>query len=395
MSIKLSSRVQAVKPSPTLAVTARAAELRAAGKDVIGLGAGEPDFDTPEHIKEAARRALAEGKTKYTAVDGTPSLKQAVIEKFRRDNGFDYAPEQILVSCGGKQSFYNLAQAILDPGDEVIIPAPYWVSYPDMSILAGGVPVLVHAGAEQRFKMTPAQLRGALTEKSRLVVINSPSNPTGMAYTANELAELGEVLRDYPKVVIATDDMYEHIRWNTDKPFVNILNACPDLANRTLVLNGVSKAYSMTGWRIGYAGGPAEVIKAMKKIQSQSTSNPTSISQYAAEAALNGPQDCIAEMLTQFKLRHDYVVERLNGMAGVECLPNDGTFYVFPSVKGLIDAIDGVNDDLQLAEYLITNAGVALVPGTAFGLGGHVRISIATSMQNLENALDRIERVIG
>jgi len=395
MSIKLSSRVQAVKPSPTLAVTARAAELRAAGKDVIGLGAGEPDFDTPEHIKEAARRAMAEGKTKYTAVDGTPGLKQAVIEKFRRDNGFDYAPEQILVSCGGKQSFYNLAQAILDPGDEVIIPAPYWVSYPDMSILAGGVPVLVHAGAEQRFKMTPAQLRGALTENSRLMVINSPSNPTGMAYTADELAELGEVLRDYPKVVIATDDMYEHIRWNTDKPFVNILNACPDLANRTLVLNGVSKAYSMTGWRIGYAGGPAEVIKAMKKIQSQSTSNPTSISQYAAEAALNGPQDCIAEMLTQFKLRHDYVVERLNGMAGVECLPTDGTFYVFPSVKGLIDAIDGVNDDLQLAEYLITNAGVALVPGTAFGLGGHARISIATSMQNLENALDRIERVIG
>jgi aspartate aminotransferase len=338
---------------------------------------------------------MAEGKTKYTAVDGTPGLKQAVIEKFRRDNGFDYAPEQILVSCGGKQSFYNLAQAILDPGDEVIIPAPYWVSYPDMSILAGGVPVLVHAGAEQRFKMTPAQLRGALTENSRLMVINSPSNPTGMAYTADELAELGEVLRDYPKVVIATDDMYEHIRWNTDKPFVNILNACPDLANRTLVLNGVSKAYSMTGWRIGYAGGPAEVIKAMKKIQSQSTSNPTSISQYAAEAALNGPQDCIAEMLTQFKLRHDYVVERLNGMAGVECLPTDGTFYVFPSVKGLIDAIDGVNDDLQLAEYLITNAGVALVPGTAFGLGGHARISIATSMQNLENALDRIERVIG
>jgi aspartate aminotransferase len=394
MSIKLSTRVQAVKPSPTLAVTARAAELRAAGKDVIGLGAGEPDFDTPEHIKDAARQAIADGKTKYTAVDGTPGLKQAVVEKFKRDNGLDYAPEQILVSCGGKQSFYNLAQAILDPGDEVIIPAPYWVSYPDMSILAGGVPVLVHAGADQQFKMTPAQLRGALTDNSRLVVINSPSNPTGMAYSLEELAALGDVLRDYPKVVIATDDMYEHIRWNTDQPFVNILSACPDLANRTLVLNGVSKAYSMTGWRIGYAGGPAEVIKAMKKIQSQSTSNPTSISQYAAEAALNGPQDCIAEMLTQFKLRHDYVVERLNGMPGVECLPTDGTFYVFPSVKGLIDAIDGVNDDLQLAEHLIVHAGVALVPGTAFGLGGHARISIATSMQNLQNALDRIERVI-
>ena len=395
MSIKLSSRVQAVRPSPTLAITARAAEMRAAGKDVIGLGAGEPDFDSPEHIKEAARKAMAEGKTKYTPVDGTPGLKQAIIAKFKRDNALDYAPEQILVSCGGKQSFYNLAQAMLDPGDEVIIPAPYWVSYPDMAILAGGVPVLVHAGADQQFKITPAQLRGALTDKTRLFVINSPSNPTGMAYNAEELAALGEVLRDFPKVAIATDDMYEHIRWNTDEPFVNIVNACPDLMNRTLVLNGVSKAYSMTGWRIGYAGGPAEIIKAMKKIQSQSTSNPTSISQYAAEAALNGPQDCIGEMLVQFKKRHDYVVERLNGMTGIECLATDGTFYVFPSVKGLIDAIDGVNDDLQLAEHLIEHAGVALVPGTAFGLGGHARISIATSMQNLEKALDRIEKVIG
>ena len=395
MTIKLSSRVQAVKPSPTLAITARAAALRAEGKDVIGLGAGEPDFDTPEHIKKAALKAIADGKTKYTAVDGTATLKQAIIDKFRRDNGFEYAADQILVSCGGKQSFYNLAQAILDPGDEVIIPAPYWVSYPDMSILAGGVPVLIHADAGQHFKMTPAQLRGALTENTRLVVINSPSNPTGMAYTSDELAALGEVLREHPKVVIATDDMYEHIRWNTDVPFVNILNACPDLANRTMVLNGVSKAYSMTGWRIGYAGGPAEVIKAMKKIQSQSTSNPTSISQYAAEAALNGPQECIGEMLVQFKKRHDYVVHRLNGMPGIECLPTDGTFYVFPSVKGLIDAIDGVNDDLQLAEHLIVHAGVALVPGTAFGLSGHARISIATSMENLENALDRIEKVIG
>jgi aspartate aminotransferase len=395
MSIKLSSRVHAVKPSPTLAITARAAELRAAGKDVIGLGAGEPDFDTPEHIKEAAREAMAAGKTKYTPVDGTPGLKQAVIAKFKRDNGLDYAPDQVLVSCGGKQSFYNLAQAILDPGDEVIIPAPYWVSYPDMALLAGGVPVLVHAGADQRFKISPAQLKGSITDKTRLFVINSPSNPTGMAYTADELAALGEVLRDFPKVAIATDDMYEHIRWDLDTPFVNILNVCPDLAERTLVLNGVSKAYSMTGWRIGYAGGPAEVIKAMKKIQSQSTSNPTSISQYAAEAALNGPQDCIGEMLEQFRKRHDYVVGRLNAMPGIDCLATDGTFYVFPSVKGLIDAVDGVGDDLQLAEHLIEHAGVALVPGTAFGLAGHARISIATSMQNLENALDRIERTIG
>lgn len=395
MSIKFSSRVQAVKPSPTLAITARAAALRAEGQDVIGLGAGEPDFDTPEHIKDAARKAIADGKTKYTPVDGTPSLKQAIIDKLQRDNGLAYQPDQILVSCGGKQSFYNMAQALLDPGDEVIIPTPYWVSYPDMSILAGGVPVLVHAEAEQQFKMTPAQLRGALTDKTRLVVINSPSNPTGMAYSVDELAALGEVLRDHPRVVIATDDMYEHIRWDTNSPFVNILSACPDLADRTLVLNGVSKAYSMTGWRIGYAGGPAEVIKAMKKIQSQSTSNPTSISQYAAEAALNGPQDCIGEMLVQFKKRHDYVVERLNGLSGMDCLETDGTFYVFPSVKGAIAAIDGINDDLQFAEHLITNAGVALVPGTAFGLGGHARISIATSMENLEEALNRIEKAIG
>jgi aspartate aminotransferase len=393
MSIKLSARVQAVKPSPTLAVTARAAAMRAAGKDVIGLGAGEPDFDTPEHIKIAAKRALDEGKTKYTAVDGTPSLKAAVIAKFQRDNGLEYQPEQILVSCGGKQSFYNLAQAILDPGDEVVIPAPYWVSYPDMALLAGGVPVFVNADAEQQFKITPQQLRGALTPQTKLVVINSPSNPTGMAYNQDELAALGDVLREYPRVVIATDDMYEHIRWDKE-PFVNILNACPDLYDRTLVLNGVSKAYAMTGWRIGYAGGPAEVIKAMKKIQSQSTSNPTSISQWAAETALNGPQDCIAEMLGHFKERHDYVVQRLNDLPGIDCLATDGTFYVFPSVRGLIDKIDGVEDDVALAEYLIEHAGVALVPGSAFGLSGHARISIATSMTNLEKALDRIADVL-
>ncbi len=390
MSIKLSTRVQSVKPSPTLAITARAAALRAEGKDVIGLGAGEPDFDTPEHIKEAAIAAIRAGQTKYTPVDGTASLKQAIIDKFRRDNGLEYAPEQILVSCGGKQSFFNLAQAVLDRGDEVIIPAPYWVSYPDMVLLAEAEPVLVHAGADQQFKMTPAQLRGAITEQTRLVVINSPSNPTGMAYSREELAALGEVLREHPRILIATDDMYEHIVWKKGS-FVNILDACPDLYDRTIVLNGVSKAYSMTGWRIGYAGGPAELIKAMKKIQSQSTSNPASISQAAAEAALKGPQDCIAEMLVHFKERHDYVVKRLNAIPGIECLPTDGTFYVFPSVSGMIEAIDGARNDLDLAEYLIEQAGVAVVPGTAFGLGGHMRISIATSMDNLEKALDRIE----
>jgi aspartate aminotransferase len=394
MSIKLSSRVQAVKPSPTLAVTSRAAEMRAAGKDIIGLGAGEPDFDTPDHIKQAAIKAINDGFTKYTPVDGTPGLKQAVIDKFRRDNGLDYTPEEILVSCGGKQSFYNLAQAVLDSDDEVVIPTPYWVSYPDMSILAGGVPVFVHANEKQHFKITPNQLKAAITDLTRLVVINSPSNPTGMAYTLEELEALGKVLREYPKVVIATDDMYEHIRWS-DKPFVNILNACPDLKDRCLVLNGVSKAYSMTGWRIGYAAGPATIIKAMKKIQSQITSNPTSISQVAAQAALEGSQDCIQDMLIHFKQRHDYVVDRLNKIDGVSCLPTDGTFYCFPNVQAAIDRIDGVTTDVELAEHLIEHAGVALVPGSAFGLAGHVRISIATSQENLTNALDRLEQALG
>ncbi len=394
MTIKLAARVQAVKPSATLAVDARAKALKAEGKDVIGLGAGEPDFDTPDHIKAAAIEAINKGFTKYTAVGGMPSLVAAVAAKFKRENGFDFAPGQILVSCGGKQSFFNLAQAVLDPGDEVVIPAPYWVSYPDMALLAGGAPVLVHAGADQQFKISPAQLKASINDKTKLVVINSPSNPTGMAYSADELGALGEVLREFPRALIATDDMYEHIRWSPE-PFVNILNVCPDLAPRTLVLNGVSKAYSMTGWRIGYAGGPAEVIKAMTKVQSQSTSNPTSISQVAAQAALEGPQDCIGTMLKAFKERHDYVVGRLNQIPGVECLPTDGTFYVFPRFQQAIEQLPGVNNDLELAEYLLERAGVALVPGTAFGLAGHVRISIATSMSNLEQALDRIAGAVG
>ena len=393
MSIKLSTRVQSVKPSPKLTITTRAAEMRAAGKDVIALGAGEPDFDTPDHIKAAAIKAIKDGFTKYTPVDGTAGLKQAIIDKFKRDNGFDYKPDQILVSCGGKQSFYNLAQAMLDPGDEVIIPAPYWVSYPDMSLLAGGVPVFVHAGAEQHFKITPAQLKAAITDKSRLLVLNSPSNPTGIAYSREELEALAKVLLENPRVSVATDDMYEHILW-TESPFVNILNACPQLVNRCFVLNGVSKAYSMTGWRIGYAAGPADVIKAMKKIQSQSTSNPTSISQVAAQAALEGPQDCISKMVKAFKERHDYVLDRLNRIPGVECLPADGTFYLFPKIESALERLDGVSNDLQLAEYLIERTGVALVPGAAFGLSGHVRLSIATGMKNLTNALDRLEKVL-
>jgi len=393
MSIKLSDRLSAVKPSPTLAITARAAEMRAAGKDIIGLGAGEPDFDTPQHIKAAAITAINDGFTKYTAVDGTPSLKQAVIDKFKKDNGFDYTLKQILVSSGGKQSFYNLAQALLNKGDEVIIPAPYWVSYPDIALLADGIPVIIKTTQEKNFKITPAQLRAAITDKTRLFVINSPSNPTGVAYSLAELKALAEVLLNYPNIIVATDDMYEHILWEKDS-FVNILNACPELYNRTMVLNGVSKAYSMTGWRIGYAAGPEAIIAGMRKVQSQSTSNPTSISQVAAEEALKGDQSCIDTMLVEFKKRHDYVVDELNKLPGIECIKSDGTFYVFPNVEQLISRLEGINNDLDLAEYFIEKADVALVPGSAFGCQGHIRISIATSMENLQTALIRIKKAI-
>ena len=393
MTIKLSDRVNAVKPSPTLAITARAAEMRAAGKDIIGLGAGEPDFDTPEHIKQAAVQALAEGFTKYTAVDGIVSLKQAVIEKFRQDNGFDYQLNQVLVSCGGKQSFFNLAQALINPGDEVLIPAPYWVSYPDMVLLASGKPVIIATSQAQHFKVTAEQLRAAITPRTRLLVINSPSNPTGVAYSEEELRCLGEVLQEFTEIIIATDDMYEHILWKSGS-FVNILNACPDLYDRTMVLNGVSKAYAMTGWRIGYAAGPAEIIAAMRKIQSQSTSNPTSIAQVAAEAALAGDQSCIQTMLVEFKKRHDYVVAELNAMPAIDCLATDGTFYVFPNVQTVIDRLDGISNDVEFAEYLITKAGVAIVPGSAFGCPGHIRISIATSMENLKKAMLRIKQAV-
>ncbi|WP_026609116.1 pyridoxal phosphate-dependent aminotransferase [Methylocaldum szegediense] len=390
MNIKLSDRVQSIKPSPTLAVTARAAAMRAAGKDIVGLGAGEPDFDTPEHIKQAAIKAIQDGFTKYTPVGGTPSLKKAVVAKFKRENGLDYDVKQVLVSCGGKQSFYNLAQALLNPGDEVIIPAPYWVSYPDMVLLAGAVPVIIDAPQSQKFKITPAQLKAALTPKTRLFVINSPSNPSGMAYDEAELKALGEVLKDYPEVVIATDDMYEHIVWKAGS-FRNILNVCPELYDRTVVLNGVSKAYSMTGWRIGYAAGPEKLIEAMTNIQSQSTSNPTSISQVAAETALNGDQSFIGEMVKAFKERHDYVVSELNSIPGISCLETDGTFYVLPNVQGVIDRIPGISDDLALSEHLIEHGGVAVVPGSAFGAPGHVRLSIATSMTNLRKAMERLK----
>ena len=398
MDIPLSRRVQSIKPSPTLAVTARAGALKAAGKDIIGLGAGEPDFDTPDHIKAAAIAAIQRGFTKYTPVDGTPSLKAAVIAKFQRDNGLAYTPKQILVSCGGKQSFFNLVQATINPGDEVIIPSPYWVSYPDIVLLADGVPVIVDAGIEQGFRMSAAQLEAAMTPSTRMVVINSPSNPTGAVYSRQELAALGEVLRAHPQVLIATDDMYEHISLD-DAPFSNILNACPDLYPRTMVLNGVSKAYSMTGWRIGYAAGPEPIIQAMTNVQSQSTSNPTSISQIAAEAALNGDQACMAPMLAAFKQRHQLLVDGLNRLPGVRCLKAGGAFYAFPEMRGAIEHLHAAGKlsartDLEFCEYLLEDAGVAVVPGSAFGAEGYVRLSFATSSENLEKALARLARVL-
>ncbi len=386
----LSKRVKKIKPSPTLAVTARAAALKATGRDIIALGVGEPDFDTPDHIKEAAITAIHQGFTKYTAVDGITELKQAIINKFERDNNLHYELNQILVSCGGKQSFYNLVQALLDPGDEVIIPAPYWVSYPDMVLLADGQPVVIETGIQQNFKITPEQLEDSMTQRTRLFVINSPSNPTGAVYSRAELSALAEVLKRHPHVMVATDDMYEHIYWH-DEPFSNIVMACPELYDRSIVLNGVSKAYAMTGWRIGYAAGPVKLIQAMKKIQSQSTSNPTSISQIAAQAALESDQDCIQVMLTEFKKRHDFVVKELNQIDGFECLESQGTFYAFINVQTAINAIKGINNDVELAEYFLEQSGVALVPGSAFGAPGYLRLSFATHMENLEKALLRIK----
>ncbi|ETO92163.1 pyridoxal phosphate-dependent aminotransferase [Legionella oakridgensis] len=389
MDIVLADRIQQVKPSPTLAVAAKATQMKAQGFDVIGLGTGEPDFDTPGHIKQAAIAAIEAGFTKYTAVDGIAELKQAVKNKFKNDNGLDYELNQILVSTGGKQSIYNLCQAFLNDGDEVLIPAPYWVSYPDMVLLAGGKPVIISASSAQRYKITAEQLDAAITPKTKLFFINSPSNPSGIAYSYAELQALGEVLKRHPQVLIATDDMYEHILWS--QPFVNILDACPELYERTIVLNGVSKAYSMTGWRIGYAGGPAKLIDAMKTVQSQSTSNPCSIAQKAAVAALNGGYETVKQMVKAFHERHDYVVQRLHSIAGVEVIPADGTFYIFPNVQEIIKR-RGFANDLEFADRLLQDVGVALVPGSAFGSEGCIRISFATSMDTLRDAMDRLQK---
>ncbi len=392
MNTLLSHRVQRIKPSPTLAVSARAAALKAEGIDVISLGAGEPDFDTPTHIKQAAIEAINAGFTKYTAVEGTLDLRKAIVAKFARDNQLHYEPNQILVSCGGKQSFFNLAQALLNSDDEVIIPAPYWVSYPDIVLLADAKPVIIETGLEEQFKITPERLEKSITPKTRLLVLNSPSNPTGMAYTLSELKALGDVLRQHPHVLIATDDMYEKILW-CKEPFSTLLNAHPDLHQRTIVLHGVSKTYAMTGWRIGYAAGPKDLIHAMTNIQSQSTSNPCSISQMAAKAALDGDQSCIIPMVQAFHERQQYVVEALSAIEGIECIKADGTFYAFPRVQNLIDRL-GFGNDIEFSDFLLSQARVAVVPGTAFGAPGYIRLSTATSLKNLQEAVNRIRAVI-
>jgi len=390
--LNISRRAQRVKPSPTLAATALAARLKAEGKDVIALGAGEPDFDTPAHIAEAGVRAIQSGFTHYTNVDGTPELKDAIIAKFKRDNGISYERPQILVSSGAKQTVFNLCMAVLDPGDEVIIPAPYWVSYPDMVMLADGIPVTPSAGPEQGYKITPKQLAAAITHKTRLVLLNSPSNPTGAAYTRAELRALADVLVQHPRVLIGTDDMYEKIYW-APEPFVSLLTVAPELYDRTVTINGCSKAYAMTGWRIGYCGGPREIVTAMTTIQGQSTSNPSSISQKAAVAALNGDQQCVTDMTRAFKERHDFVVAGLNSLPGVSCLPAAGTFYAFADVRGAMRNL-GLRDDNAFCEYLINRALVAVVAGSGFGAPGHMRLSFACSKELLAKAIERLREIL-
>ncbi len=392
MSLSVSKRMARVKPSPTGAVLALATRLKAEGHDIISLGTGEPDFDTPQPIKDAAVRAIQAGATKYTPIDGTAELKAAIRDKLRRDNELEYEPAQILVTSGAKQALFNLCLAVLDPGDEAIIPAPYWVSYPDMVMLAGGEPVVIETGIDEDFKVTPAQLKGALTERTRLLILNSPSNPTGASYTRAELQAFESVLQEYPQVVVASDEIYEPIHWAEDS-FVSFAQACPSLYDRTVTVNGVSKAYAMTGWRIGYGAGPEVLIKAMSTIQSQSTSNACSVSQEAARAALDGDQAVVAEMAAAYRKRHDFLVAALNDIPGFECRAGEGTFYAFPRASGALATL-GLTDDLALTELLINEANVAVVPGSAFGAPGYIRLSFACSMEQLQEAIARIKRVV-
>jgi aspartate aminotransferase len=388
-SLSISRRVQRVKPSPTLAMTARAAQLRREGKDVISLAVGEPDFDTPAHICAAGIEAIRGGFTRYTNADGMPELKDAISAKFQRDNHLVYERNQILVSTGAKQTLFNLCMAVVDPGDEVVIPSPYWVSYPDMVMLADGLPVTPDAPAEQGYKITPRQLAAALTPRTRLLLLNSPSNPTGAAYTRAELQALGEVLLEHPRVLIGTDDIYEKIYWGAE-PFCSFAEAMPALYDRTVTINGCSKGFAMTGWRIGYCGGPREVVAAMATVQGQSTTNAASMSQQAAIAALSGPQDCVAEMNAAFRRRHDLFVAGLNAIPGFRCIGGAGTFYAFVDVRGAMQQL-GMRDDNAFSEFILAEALVAGVAGSGFGAPGHLRLSFACSEDTLRRALERIE----
>jgi len=393
MKLQIAERVRPMNPSSTSALAARTSAMRAAGHEVIGMGTGELDFDTPEHIRQAAKDAIDKGYTRYTAVEGIPELKQAIINKFSRENQLEYTMQQVMVSNGCKQTLYNLAQAVLNEGDEVIIPTPYWVSYPDIVRLAGGIPVFINADIQQGFKITPKQLEAAITAKTRLIFINSPSNPAGVHYAPEELAELGAILAIHPNVIVASDDIYEHMLWE-GTPFKNILNVCPALNERGVILNGVSKAYSMTGWRIGYAAGPEQLIQKMKTIQSQSTSNPSSISQYAALAAIEGDQSFIGEVVRTLKKRHDLVYKDLLEIKDIQCLPSQGTFYIFPNVQAVMNHLD-ISTDVEFSEFLIEKARVAVVPGSAFGAPGYIRVSFATSMKNLEKAMKQLQEIFG
>lgn len=391
MTITLSKRIQSIKPSPTLALAAKAKELQAQGKDIIDLTVGEPDFPTPQHIKNAAIAAINGNFTKYTAVDGIPKLKQAIVNKLKNENALSYEAKQILVSVGAKHSLYNLIQTIINPNDEVIIPAPYWVSYPDMVLLADGKPVIIPTTIQQNFKITPQQLTQAITPATRAIIINSPSNPSGMAYSKKELQALATILQQHPHIAVISDDIYEHILWN-HLPFTNILNACPELSQQTIIINGVSKSYAMTGWRIGYAAGPTHIINAMKNIQSQSTSNPTSIAQIAAETALREDQSFIHNMQNEFKKRHDYFITALNQIDGFSAASADGAFYAFPQITSAMRRLN-YQTDTEFSEFLLNKAGIATVPGSAFGTPGYLRFSYATSLEKLQKAIENLSTI--
>jgi aspartate aminotransferase len=390
---RLSHRIEQIKPSATIVVSMKAMELKAQGKDIVSLGFGEPDFDTPDHIKAAAIKAIQDGQTKYTPVDGTAEIKQAIMGKFKRDNDLDFKASQILVSNGAKQSLYNLLVALLNPEDEVIVPSPYWVSYPDMVKLADAEPAILNGIAENNYKITARELQNSINENTRLLILNSPSNPTGKVYSEQEYRELGEILIENPKVFIACDDIYEYIYWG-EKPYRTLLNVCPELAERTVVINGVSKAYAMTGWRIGYAAGPEDIIRAMRKVQGQSTSCAGSVSQAAAVAALNGSQECVDNMRKAYKRRYDFFRAALNEIPGVDCPDCEGAFYAFPSFQGVLDKMENLRDDVDLAAWLLEDAGVSTVPGSAFGAPGHLRLSFAASMDYLEEAINRIKTAV-